>query len=698
MHDRKLAKSLSALLVSVLSIACIAQTPKPPPRQEGAANSSPRVQSADCIESITFGQTILPLNGPWRFSTGDSPQDPATHQPLWALPAFSDAAWQNYTLDPQHPDLTAVQAAESPKLPGWQSHGYPAYTGYAWYRLRVQPPPGAHTLSILMQQHVDDAYDVYVNGQKIGSFGHFDRWHLVFNGQPELFRIPPSALSSGQPITLALRFWTARYESDPALHNLAGGLRGMPLLGASELIQVFLQSAQQRFAAQFPWRLVVVSAACGAVGIISLFLFFFSRRQREYVWAGVFLISLAAAFASSSLDYVLQTTIPFELSYSAATIALFISLFTLPLAAMHLLSVAKPRWRRLNFAASGIAIFYFTMGLILALSVLPPSAPLDRIRNLSLAFNLPYILLLLAITIDGLRTIGRKAWLLLTPGFLFAVFLVFALLVPDPAFAIPIDLILATVPLSVLIIFLLRFTQQQRENVRLVDDMKQAAEVQQVLIPEELPRIPNLTIQTEYRPAREVGGDFFQIIPHETDGSVLIVVGDVTGKGLQAGMLVALIVGAIRAEAAHSSDPLTALNALNQRLCGRGHAHATCLALRIASDGAVTLANAGHLPPYINGKEVAMAGALPLGMAESAEFSVMYFQLEPGDRLMLMSDGVAEAQDKQGHLFGFERIHDMLQKPITAAEVAAAAQAFGQEDDISVLSVTRLATMKVAIA
>ncbi len=93
-----------------------------------------------------------------------------------------------------------------------------------------------------------------------------------------------------------------------------------------------------------------------------------------------------------------------------------------------------------------------------------------------------------------------------------------------------------------------------------------------------------------------------------------------------------------------------------------------------------------------------MQGSLPLGMVEDAEFSVMHFQLQPGDTLMLMSDGIAEAQDKHGQLFGFERIHALLQGPVTAAAVATAAQTFGQEDDISVLSVTRTATATPATA
>ena len=82
---------------------------------------------------------------------------------------------------------------------------------------------------------------------------------------------------------------------------------------------------------------------------------------------------------------------------------------------------------------------------------------------------------------------------------------------------------------------------------------------------------------------------------------------------------------------------------------GRSDAQATCLALRIASNGAVTLANAGHMAPYLNGEPIAMEGALPLGMIESAEFSLMHFELKPDDKLVLMSDGIAEATDAEGH-------------------------------------------------
>jgi serine phosphatase RsbU (regulator of sigma subunit) len=167
------------------------------------------------------------------------------------------------------------------------------------------------------------------------------------------------------------------------------------------------------------------------------------------------------------------------------------------------------------------------------------------------------------------------------------------------------------------------------------------------------------------------------------------VAGDVAGKGLQAGMLVALLVGAIRSTAETTFDPLALLDALNRRLLGRNEAYATCLALKIAADGAVTLANAGHVPPYLNGQPVAMEGALPLGLLEGAQFSVTQFKLQPDDRLVLASDGLAEAMNAEGQLFGFARVQQLVQEGKTADEIANVIQAFGQEDDVSIITLTR---------
>lgn len=93
-----------------------------------------------------------------------------------------------------------------------------------------------------------------------------------------------------------------------------------------------------------------------------------------------------------------------------------------------------------------------------------------------------------------------------------------------------------------------------------------------------------------------------------------------------------------------------------------------------------------------------MEGALPLGMVEGAEFSLTHFQLKADDKLVMMSDGIAEATNAEGRLFGFERVHELLSSAKSAAEVASAAQTFGQEDDISVISVTRTLVIEPALA
>jgi serine phosphatase RsbU (regulator of sigma subunit) len=178
-------------------------------------------------------------------------------------------------------------------------------------------------------------------------------------------------------------------------------------------------------------------------------------------------------------------------------------------------------------------------------------------------------------------------------------------------------------------------------------------------------------------------------VPNAKDGTSLIAFGDVTGKGLQAGMLVALIIGAIRSAADHDNSPQRILEELNEQLCERESASATCMVLRFHPGGSVELANAGQLPPYLNGVEMMIEGALPLGTLSGMDFPVTSFMLEPGDSLLIMSDGIVEAQNEHGELFGFERLEEMLRSPTTTADIATAAQKFGQTDDILVLRVER---------
>jgi len=233
----------------------------------------------------------------------------------------------------------------------------------------------------------------------------------------------------------------------------------------------------------------------------------------------------------------------------------------------------------------------------------------------------------------------------------------------------------------------LRSTRISRQQAELESELAAAQEVQQVILPDQMGSVPGFQVESAYQPAQQVGGDFFQIVP-AGEGGLLLVIGDVAGKGLPAAMLVSVLVGAIRGVAEYTTDPAELLANLNQRLIGRVNGgFSTALAARISANGAVMIANAGHLPPYLDGREVTMPGALPLGIQADMRYETTGFQLPAGSRLTFYSDGIVEAQSAKGELFGFERSRELSRQPVAA--ILEAAKEFGQQDDMTVIAITR---------
>jgi serine phosphatase RsbU (regulator of sigma subunit) len=210
------------------------------------------------------------------------------------------------------------------------------------------------------------------------------------------------------------------------------------------------------------------------------------------------------------------------------------------------------------------------------------------------------------------------------------------------------------------------------------------------MIPQEKIKTPGFEVDSIYDPAAEVGGDFFHVQPVE-DGGLLVIIGDVAGKGLKAAMNVSMLMGALRRTPERS--PARILESLNRVLTG-SESFTTCQAAWFSGDGEVVLANAGHLPPYLNSQEVSVPGGLPLGVVPDITYEEVSLYLHPGDRLLLMSDGVVEARHSNGELFGFDRVHNLTGQ--SAFYIADAAKAFGQEDDITILTIRRLAQAMAA--
>ena len=634
----------------------------------------------------TLGDATVELSGPWKFHVGDDLS--------WAREDFDDSSWGTIDVTPPAGSANA-ELGTSGEIPGWTSSGYPGHTGYAWYRLRVDVKSSHGRLAIKMPDEADDAYQLYVNGQLIGEFGRFGQRNVTaYSTLPRAFRLPRD-LRNG-PMTIAVRMWMD--SATPFLAADAGGMHEPPVLGHAGVIGTLTQMDwdQRSHAVGTGFLEIFILLLAWMVAVSLLWM---DRSEPSYLW-------LSLVCAVTILDNSVVLIVNFATWIAQTPGVILQDVFINPIR-IGLWVIFWGYWFRIG----RMTLIHRIVWSLVALTMIGTAmmrAPIygERVPvhaavylgPILLGLKLCFAVLMFAITFRGIRKQKTEGWLALSAVLLVAVSLYanelnllhlrasFKLL----GFHFSIGTISTVFSLFLITVMLLRrFLDTQRKREQWKAEIEQARQVQHVLIPEELPTVSGFAIESEYRPAREVGGDFFQILPQSNDGSVLIIVGDVTGKGLQAGMLVALIVGAVRTAVQYHSDPLILMNSLNDRLWGRGRASATCLILRITKDGQVTLANAGHLPPYLNGAEIPMEGSLPIGVIPGAEFFVTHFTMAPGDTLMLMSDGVAEAQDHRKQLFGFERIQEMLKKPISAAELAAAAAAFGQEDDILVLRVQR---------
>ena len=165
---------------------------------------------------ITLGDSVVPLNGPWKFHVGDSPIDPKTGKPLWAQPSFDDSKWESVDLTPL-PGVSDPWNGDPRWVPGWTAKGHPGYMGWAWYRLRVRVAerPGER-LAVNAPLEADDAYQLFANGTHIGSLGKFDRQGKIvatYFPLPEMFLVPPApvpadgAVETTRSLTFAYRVW-----------------------------------------------------------------------------------------------------------------------------------------------------------------------------------------------------------------------------------------------------------------------------------------------------------------------------------------------------------------------------------------------------------------------------------------------------------------------------------------------------------
>jgi sigma-B regulation protein RsbU (phosphoserine phosphatase) len=204
-----------------------------------------------------------------------------------------------------------------------------------------------------------------------------------------------------------------------------------------------------------------------------------------------------------------------------------------------------------------------------------------------------------------------------------------------------------------------RLVQAERAADLLRNEMEIAASIQQSIIARDLPTFPYAKVMARTIPCTEVGGDFYDVIPVE-DGFIAIVA-DVSGKGMPAALLASIIQGMMYAQARSHAPLVDAVATVNSFLCSRvyGQKYVTLVALHYKESGDIEYINGGHIPPLIILEDgtvtTSLEGDVPVGLFPDASFHSLSFKLPRNARLVLLSDGVTEAEDPDGNQFGHNR-------------------------------------------
>jgi sigma-B regulation protein RsbU (phosphoserine phosphatase) len=200
-----------------------------------------------------------------------------------------------------------------------------------------------------------------------------------------------------------------------------------------------------------------------------------------------------------------------------------------------------------------------------------------------------------------------------------------------------------------------------------------AAEIQQGLMKVTVPEVPFAKVNAVSYACKDIGGDFFDLV--YTDGGLSLIVADVSGKGVSAAVVASILQGMLYSQLARGSSLPEMIAAVNRFLCDKvgGQKYATLVIARLLGSGEMELINCGHVPPLlISGGVITRLedGNLPVGLVADAEFQASRLQLKPGDRLLLVTDGVTEAEDAEGEFFGMERLESCSKEGFAAIEQA----------------------------
>ena len=582
----------------------------------------------------------------------------------WAAPYLDESGWLPYTawkLDSHQPRI--------------------------WIRCRADLFPLTGAVHPAIQIRHGRAFQAFLNGDPIGAEGSIASGWYTQNAAPTLPIPAPATIV--QPAAIALRITYRNSEESTPVEIVAGD---RPMLTGLEATQA-LRGGYYFLPVELCFIII------GVAGFMLLGMYLNDRSRLEFLLLAIYCwcqsINRTTQYCSSAL-----IPIPWALEMALLVFGqalalpmfwfifrlarkpvpwLFRVLIALSLArSLELLLVALPPHQvSLRLSAAFAPFFGYSVMAIAVTSLAAPLVafwPFTRIPKRMRALALCCLLwgfiegLWLAVVLIGSTLSAENA-----PG----------------ALVNPLLLARAFTTLLVIVALIaLLFRDQRRtaeDRAQLAGEMHAAQAIQQMLVLPNIKTIPGLRIDVAFRPMSEVGGDFYicRILPGNRQR---VILGDVSGKGAAAAMTASVLIGA--AGCRDDDSPAELLRHMNLVLCDtRVGGFATCLcadfALSEKKARTMTIATAGHIPPWRREEEVPLEPGLPLGVNLDEEYRESTFALIPGDIVTFVSDGVVEARDPRGVLFGFDRA-EMISGQ-SAQAIADAAQRFGQEDDITVL-------------
>ncbi len=614
-------------------------------------------------------------------------------------PDFDDSGWAVRDAQGVMNDVPEEDTAgDNPgKGPGTGASDRPGHTGgehrtFAWFRLHIKLAPNHGPVSLLIELPVSQNTsmyfgttgpnaDVFANGKEIRPEGpHGDTpWHYQQISRIYNLKVAPEETSLTLVVrTLYIPFGLGSYTAFFSNRNLR--------LGSPEDLNRSLELWSTHGLFERLPRLVN-SILLLVLSVFLLALYFAQKGHIEYLWLALHeLLQAPIGFvelggSSAKLDSLWYAAIVLQLVLISAYLYFeflvsFLSLsrrwyirwlrYTAPILAgvgPTLLMVGHSSATGVALAVVFLGSSVWMIGWLLFIFITLMAATLRRNFEAGLLL-VPLVLSLVGI-FEPVLTTGMTDW-------------------SGHSYQSPLTLQAGPIPIHfasiadftgifviVLIIFG-RFLRIHRDQERVSSELAAARSVQELMIPREKLETPGFEVDSVYDPANEVGGDFYHVQTTE-DGGLLVVIGDVAGKGLKAAMNVSMLMGALRRIPERS--PAKILRSLNRVLTG-SDSFTTCQAAWFGPNGELVIANAGHLPPYLNSQEIAVPGGLPLGVLPDISYEEIQLYLHPGDRILLCSDGVVEARGPTGELFGFDRVHNLSNQ--SAFYVAEAAKAFGR--------------------